>query len=101
MCVADLGSDVVRTTETSWWMLGIGASRFPAPKLSQTSLICLPRRSALENREPLTLQFRWKTGRVSLVQVVLNHREKDKATGWIGSVIECAFPSLRFPRLSS
>lgn len=64
----------------------------------QTSLTCLPRRSALENREPLTLQFRWKTGRVSLVQVVLNHREKEKATGWIGSVIECVAP---FPSLTT
>ncbi|PRQ77320.1 hypothetical protein AAT19DRAFT_8388 [Rhodotorula toruloides] len=43
---------------------------------------------ALANRENLTLQFRWETGRVSLVQVVLNHREKEKATGWIGSVID-------------
>ncbi|BGP23674.1 histidine kinase [Rhodotorula toruloides] len=43
---------------------------------------------ALEHRENLMMQFRWQTGRVSLVQVVLNHREKEQATGWIGSIID-------------
>ncbi|GJN89911.1 hypothetical protein Rhopal_002900-T1 [Rhodotorula paludigena] len=43
---------------------------------------------ALEFVEPMTLQFRWKHGTVSLVQCSPNHLEKDKATGWIGSVTD-------------
>jgi len=35
------------------------------------------------------MQFRWKHGTVSLVQISPNQQDKEKATGWIGSVTEC------------
>ncbi|GAA5908040.1 hypothetical protein JCM6882_000208 [Rhodosporidiobolus microsporus] len=41
---------------------------------------------ALKNREALTIRFRWHDGDVCLVQAVLNNKNKDEATGWIGSV---------------
>ncbi|GAA6050047.1 hypothetical protein JCM3770_001931 [Rhodotorula araucariae] len=44
--------------------------------------------AALQTREPLAIQFRWKHGSVSLVQVSPNHPEKSKATGWVGSVTD-------------
>ncbi|BGP46989.1 hypothetical protein JCM10450v2_002841 [Rhodotorula kratochvilovae] len=44
--------------------------------------------TALKTRDPLAIQFRWKHGSVSLVQVSPNHPEKEKATGWVGSVTD-------------
>ncbi|GAA5892970.1 hypothetical protein JCM8208_004139 [Rhodotorula glutinis] len=41
--------------------------------------------TAFESKDPLTIQFRWKHGTTSLVQVAPNHYDKDRVTGWIGS----------------
>ncbi|GAA6029570.1 hypothetical protein JCM8097_000943 [Rhodosporidiobolus ruineniae] len=43
-------------------------------------------RDTIARREPLTAQFRWKHGEVCLVQVQPNSMDKEKVTGWIGSV---------------
>ncbi|CDR49093.1 hypothetical protein NBRC10512_002638 [Rhodotorula toruloides] len=42
----------------------------------------------LETRDSLSIQFKFKNGRVCLTQITPNHREKDKATGWIGSTTD-------------